>query len=74
MKAYLITSGTIFALVALLHVWKAIDERGQLATAPGEYLFMASLGGLAGALAAWAWRLALRSDGSLRLPPSPDQG
>ncbi|HEY0454900.1 MAG TPA: hypothetical protein VGE41_00890 [Verrucomicrobiae bacterium] len=26
MKAYLITTGILFALLTLLHIWKAIDE------------------------------------------------
>jgi len=57
MKAYLIITGTIFGLMALLHLWRAIAERSLLATRPGEFLWMAVLGLIAAGLSAWAWRL-----------------
>lgn len=57
MKAYLITTGTVFGLVALMHLLRAISERSMLGTNPGEFLFMAALGALAAALSAWAWCL-----------------
>lgn len=57
MKAYLLTTGTIFALIAVLHGLRAISERRLLATNPGYYLGMAALGVLAAALSLWAWRL-----------------
>ena len=57
MKAYLITTGTIFGLMAVMHLLKAIDERRLLATDPEYYLGMAALGVVAAALSAWAWRL-----------------
>jgi H+/Cl- antiporter ClcA len=57
MKAYLAITGTLFGLIAVLHLLKAIDERRFLSTNPVEYLSMAVLGVVAGALAVWAWRL-----------------
>jgi len=47
MKAYLITTGTIFGLLAARHVVKAIDERHSLTTDPGYFLAMAAMGALA---------------------------
>jgi drug/metabolite transporter (DMT)-like permease len=57
MKAYLITTGVIFGLIAFLHLLKGIDERPRLATDPWYYLAMAGLGVLAAGLSAWAWVL-----------------
>jgi hypothetical protein len=57
MKAYLVTTGFIFALISLLHLLKDLTERARLATDTGHYLFEAALGLLAAALAIWAWRL-----------------
>jgi hypothetical protein len=57
MKTYLAITGTIFGLVAVLHLRRAIDERHSLSTNPVEFLSMAALGLVAGALAVWAWRL-----------------
>jgi hypothetical protein len=56
-KAYLITTGTIFALIGVLHLVRAIDEWSLLATHPWSFLSMAALGVVAAALSAWAWRL-----------------
>ena len=53
MKAYLITTGTVFTLVAAAHVWRVIGESAALARDPG---FIA-LTIVAVGLAAWAWRL-----------------
>lgn len=50
MKAYLITTGTIFGLLAAMHVLKAIDERHSLTTNPGYFLGMAAMGALAAVL------------------------
>jgi hypothetical protein len=56
MKAYLITTGTIFTLITVAHVWRAISESAALARDPWFVLLTV----LAAGLAAWAWRL-LRS-------------
>ena len=57
MKAYLITTGTIFGLMAAMHVWRAIAESATLKTNPGYFFGMAGLGCVAAALSIWAWRL-----------------
>ena len=57
MKAYLIITGAIFGLLALLHFWMAFDERQKLTTDPGQFAAMVMLGVLCGGLAVWAWRL-----------------
>jgi hypothetical protein len=60
-KAYLVTTGTIFGLMAALHLVKGITEWHELATDPWHFLVMAALGVVAAVLSVWAWRL-------LRLP------
>ena len=57
MKAYVVTTGTIFAIIAVMHLMRAITEWSLLDTRPAEYLLMSALGVLAAALSAWAWRL-----------------
>jgi uncharacterized membrane protein YcaP (DUF421 family) len=57
MKAYLITTGTVFGLIALMHLLRAIAERSLLETHPFEFLSMAALGTFAAGLSVWAWRL-----------------
>jgi hypothetical protein len=57
MKAYLATTGTIFALIALAHLLRAIAERSLLATDPSHYLLMSALGVISAALSVWAWSL-----------------
>jgi hypothetical protein len=52
-KAYVITSGAIFGLVTLAHIWRAVDEGTRLATEPGYVLITLA----AAALALWAWRV-----------------
>ena len=53
MKTYVITTGTIFGLIAAAHVARILDEGTRLLTEP---LFMV-LTLLAAAMAAWAWRV-----------------
>ena len=60
MKAYLLTTGAIFGLITLVHVWRIVAESPRLGKQP---LFLA-LTVLSAALAVWAWRL-------LRLSPRP---
>ncbi|MGE5194211.1 MAG: hypothetical protein ACM3U2_17095 [Deltaproteobacteria bacterium] len=57
MKAYLITTGAIFGLIAAAHLWRAIAEGTNLTTEPVHYLIECALGVLAAALAVWAGRL-----------------
>jgi drug/metabolite transporter (DMT)-like permease len=61
MKAYLITTGIIFGLIAFAHAWRAIAERDLLRTNPGEFISMALLGILAASLCIWAFRLVGKS-------------
>jgi hypothetical protein len=67
MKAYLIVTGALFGLIAVMHLLHAVADRAQLKTAPGEYLFMAALGIVAAGLSGWAWRLLWLARGSRRL-------
>ena len=53
MRAYLITTGVLFALVAVAHVWRVIAESSVLATDPWFVLLTI----LAVAMSAWAFRL-----------------
>jgi hypothetical protein len=57
LKAYLITTGTVFALITLAHIWRAIAEGPRVATDP----FFIVLTLFAAGLSFWAWRLLLRS-------------
>jgi hypothetical protein len=50
-KAYVITTGVVFALLTLAHLARMVMEDGRLATDP-EYLVITAL---AAALSAWAW-------------------
>jgi len=61
-KAYLVTTGTIFALIALAHVLRMFAEGPRLAKDP----FFILLTLLAVGLSIWAWCL-LRSS----QPPQP---
>jgi hypothetical protein len=60
-KAYLITSGVIFGLIPVLHVWKAIAEGPQTAKNPVFILSTATAAGMC----VWAFWLASRRS---RLP------
>jgi hypothetical protein len=64
-KAYLITTGSIFGLVALAHLLRTVAERSRLAADPWFYLEGPGLGVVAAALSCWAWRL-LRGSGRPR--------
>ena len=56
MKAYLITTGGLFALLASVHLWQLIAEWPRLATDRG-FAFEGGIGVAAAALSLWAWRL-----------------
>jgi hypothetical protein len=53
MKAYVMTTGVLFALLAMAHVWRIFVEGRGLATNPWFVLVTV----LAVALCLWAWRL-----------------
>jgi uncharacterized membrane protein len=52
MKTYVITSGSIFGLLTLAHVWRVFLER-HLATDP--FFVVATI--VSALLAFWAWRV-----------------
>ena len=53
MKAYVMTTGSIFGLVVAAHVLRAVDEGPHLAAEP---VFMLTTA-IAAALGVWAWRV-----------------
>jgi hypothetical protein len=53
MRVYVITTGTVFGLLALAHLWRIMVEGAHLATNPWYALITVA----AGALCFWAWRL-----------------
>jgi hypothetical protein len=58
MKAYLVTTGVLFGLMAVIHVWRVIDEwPRQSSPAPLFVLGMAALIVVPAALSLWAWWL-----------------
>ena len=60
MKAYLITTGTVFGLITAAHIWRAIAEGPRMAKDPVFIL----LTFLTAGLCIWACRLLLRSSRS----------
>jgi hypothetical protein len=57
MKAYVITTGAVFGLLTLAHIWRVIEEGPRLATQPWYVLITVA----AAALCLWALRLLWRS-------------
>ncbi|PYT22411.1 MAG: hypothetical protein DMG57_35520 [Acidobacteria bacterium] len=57
MKAYVVTTGLVFGLLTLVHIWRAIDEGPHLATEPWYVLITIAAAGLC----LWAVRLLWRS-------------
>lgn len=53
MKAYIMTTGLLFGLLTLVHIWRAVEEGPQLATDPWYILITVA----AASLGLWAWRL-----------------
>ena len=53
MRAYVMTTGALFGLIAVAHVWRVFEEGAGLATDP----FFVLLTGADAALCLWAWRL-----------------
>jgi len=53
MKAYVITTGAVFGLLVLAHIWRVFAEEPHLATDP---LFVV-ITVVAAALCFWAWRV-----------------
>ena len=61
MRAYLITTGSIFGLIALVHLARTVAESHRLGSDPWFYLEGPGLGLLSAALSLWAWRLLWRA-------------
>ena len=57
MKAYLITTGTVFGLITVAHIWRAVAEGARMAKDPVFVLLTIATA----ALSFWAWRLLARS-------------
>jgi hypothetical protein len=53
MRAYVMTTGVLFGLIAVAHVWRLFEEGADLATDP----FFVLLTVAAAALCLWAWRV-----------------
>ena len=53
MKAYVITTGAVFGLLTLAHIWRVFAGEAHLATDPWFILLTVA----AGTLCLWAWRL-----------------
>jgi hypothetical protein len=68
MKAYVMTTGVLFALLTLAHVWRMSEER-HLASEPWYLLITAATA----VLSLWAWRLLWRSPRGSG-GPSPERG
>ena len=61
MRAYLVTTGTLFGLIAVAHLARTITESQRLASDARFYLEGPGLGLVAAALSLWAWRLLRRA-------------
>lgn len=57
MKAYLFTTGALFAVLAVAHLARTIAESSRLTTDPGFIVEGPGIGLIAGAIAVWAWQL-----------------
>jgi hypothetical protein len=60
MKAYLITTGALFALLAGAHFVRTIAEWSRLTAEPSFIVEGPRIGVVAGALSFWSWRLLRR--------------
>ena len=53
MKAYVITTGAVFGLLVVAHIWRAIEEGPRLAKDPFYIVITIA----SAALCFWAWRV-----------------
>jgi len=58
MKAYIMTTGILFGLLTIAHIWRIIVEKPGPGASPW-YILMTVV---TAALCVWAWRLLRRSD------------
>lgn len=56
MKAYITTTGLVFGVLTVAHIWRVIEE-SHLATDPWYVLMTVA----AAALSLWAWRVLWRA-------------
>ena len=54
MKAYLLVTATLFALIVVAHIWEVLDRRRVFAS---DILVL----GVSAGLSVWAWRLVASS-------------
>jgi hypothetical protein len=52
-KAYVMTTGAVFGLIVVAHIWRAVAEGLSIAANPLYILLTVA----AAALALWAWRV-----------------
>lgn len=57
MRAYLLTTGGLFALLAVVHVIRSIAEADQFTRNPWFVVEGPGIGLVAAAIAVWSWRL-----------------
>jgi hypothetical protein len=60
MKTYVAVTGTVFALLALAHLWRLYEE----GAGPTRTPFFVVITVLAAGFAVWAWRLVRKGDSS----------
>lgn len=53
MKVYVVTTGAVFGLLTLAHVWRMVEEGSHLATDPLFVLVTLA----SGTRCLWAWRV-----------------
>ncbi len=53
MKSYVLTTGIIFGLITVVHIWRAIVENMSPVKEPSFVLFTL----LTAALSVWAWKV-----------------
>ena len=57
MKTYVMTTGVVFGLLAVLHAWRAVQEAGHVGKDPWFLLITAAAAGLS----VWAFTVLRRS-------------
>ena len=61
MKPYVVVTGTLFSLFALVHIWQTAVSVDRLSTEPGLVAGRAAIALVAVGFAVWAWVLLARS-------------
>jgi hypothetical protein len=55
-KAYVVTTGTLFAVLVVAHIWRVVEE----GAGPAKDPFFIAIKVAAAALSVWAWRVLWR--------------